>query len=169
MSRLRPAPAPAPASAPAPAPAPARSTPLGHERLDVYYQVALEFFDLADEVVQRLPRGRGNLSVQLARASLSIVNNIAEGAGKFSKGDKRRYYEVAMGSSTECAAMLDVCLRRRLGEEATHRRGNHLLNRIVAMLTKLQLGTDQRSAGTGAGTGAEAGAGAGAGRKTPAT
>ena len=110
--------------------------PLSHERLDVY-QTALEFFDLADEVVERLPRGRGNLSVQLARASLSIVNNIAEGAGKFSKGDKCRYYQVALGSSTECAAMLDVCLRRSLVDEPTHRRGKHLLNRIVAMLTKL--------------------------------
>jgi hypothetical protein len=64
--------------------------PFDHERLDVY-QLALDFFDLADEIVEHLPRGRGHLADQLTRASLSIVNNIAEGAGKFSKGDKRRY------------------------------------------------------------------------------
>jgi four helix bundle protein len=110
--------------------------PFDHERLEVY-QVALEFFDLADEVVERLPRGRGHLGDQLTRASLSIVNNIAEGAGKFSKGDKRRYYLSAMGSATESAAMLDVCLRRKLADEETHRRGKQLLDRIVAMLTKL--------------------------------
>ena len=110
--------------------------PFDHERLEVY-QVALELFDLADEVVEHLPRGRGHLADQLTRASLSIVNNIAEGAGKFSKGDKRRYYLSAMGSSTESAAMLDVCLRRKLISDETHRQGKQLLDRIVAMLTKL--------------------------------
>ena len=144
MNPIRPAPAPAPVPVLVPVPDPASEpTALRHERPDVY-RTALEFFDLADDVLERLPRGRGTLSVQLARASLSIVNNIAEGAGKFSKGDKSRYDQVALGSSTECAAMLDVCLRRRLVDEATHRQGKHLLSRIVAMLTKLvrlQLGT----------------------------
>jgi four helix bundle protein len=110
--------------------------PFDHERLDVY-QLALEFFDLADDVAPHLPRGRGHLADQLTRAALSIVNNIAEGAGKFSKGDKRRYYLIAMGSSTESAAMLDVCLRRKLITEDTHRRGKLLLDRIVAMLVAL--------------------------------
>jgi four helix bundle protein len=110
--------------------------PFDHERLQVY-QVALDFFDLADEIVEHLPRGRGHLADQLTRASLSIVNNIAEGPGKFSKGDKRRYYLSAMGSSTECAAMLDVCLPRKLVTDETHRQGKQLLDRIVAMLTKL--------------------------------
>ena len=110
--------------------------PFDHERLDVY-QLALEFFDLADDLIEHLPRGRGHLADQLTRASLSIVNNIAEGAGKFSKGDKRRYYLSAMGSSTECAAMLDVCMRRKLIAEETHRYGKTLLDRIVAMLVVL--------------------------------
>jgi len=78
-----------------------------------------------------------NLADQLSRASLSIVNNIAEGAGKFSKGDKRRYYLSAAGSSTESAAMLDVCLRRRLITDDVHRRGKQQLDRIVAMLVAL--------------------------------
>ena len=110
--------------------------PLDHERLDVY-QLALEFFDLADDIIESLPRGRGHLADQLSRASLSIVNNIAEGAGNFSPGDKRRYYLTAMGSSTESAAMLDVCLRRKLIADDVHRRGKQLLERIVSMLVKL--------------------------------
>ncbi len=107
-----------------------------HERLDVYH-LALEFFDLADEAIEALPRGRGHLADQLTRASLSIVNNIAEGAGKFSRGDKRRYYLAAAGSSTESAAMLDVCLRRALIGEEAHRRGKGILDRIVSMLVAL--------------------------------
>jgi len=107
-----------------------------HERLEVY-QVALDFFDLADRVVEQLPRGRGHLADQLTRSSLSIVNNIAEGAGKFSKADKRRYYLTATGSATESAAMLDICRRRNLIDDATHRSGKELLDHIVAMLVRL--------------------------------
>ncbi len=60
-----------------------------HERLDVY-QAALDFMVLADEMIERLPRGRSHLANQLSRAALSIVLNVAEGAGKFSKPDQCR-------------------------------------------------------------------------------
>ena len=63
---------------------------LDHERLDVY-AIALDFLVFANEVVERLPRGRGHLAEQLTRASTSVVLNLAEGAGKLSKADKRRY------------------------------------------------------------------------------
>ena len=112
--------------------------PFDHERLEVY-QVALDFFDLAGVVVDQLRHrgGRSNLADQLGRAALSIVNNISEGAGKFSKPDKGRFYSIAIGSATESAAMFDVCLRRELIASETHDRGKQLLERIVAMLIKL--------------------------------
>lgn len=112
--------------------------PFDHERLEVY-RVALDFFDVADAIVDHLRhRGRrANLADQLGRAALSIVNNISEGAGKFSKPDKSRFYSIAIGSATESAAMLDVCLRRGLVASETHDRGKQLLERIVAMLIKL--------------------------------
>ena len=69
--------------------------------------------------------------------ALSIVNNLAEGAGRFSKPDKIRFYTTAIGSATESAAMFDVCLRRQLISAEAHERGRHLLERIVAMLIKL--------------------------------
>jgi four helix bundle protein len=112
--------------------------PFDHERLEVY-QVALDFFDVADVVVDQLRDrgGRSNLVDQLGRAALSIVNNISEGAGKFSKPDKSRFYSIAIGSATEFAVMFDVCLRRGLITTDTHDRGKLLLERIVAMLIKL--------------------------------
>ena len=82
------------------------------------YVVALDFLVFANEVIERLPRGRGHLADQLTRASTSIVLNLAEGAGKLSKADKRRYYLTARGSATESAALLDVCSRLRLIGEA---------------------------------------------------
>jgi len=70
----------------------------------------------------------------LSRASLSIVLNIAEGAGKISAADKRRYYLSARGSATESAALLDVLALVKLATESDHRTGNELLIRIVSML-----------------------------------
>ncbi|MEK7158951.1 MAG: four helix bundle protein [Patescibacteria group bacterium] len=48
------------------------------------------------------------LKDQLKRASTSIVLNIAEGAGRFSKKDKRNFYIMARGSVFECVAILKI-------------------------------------------------------------
>jgi four helix bundle protein len=109
---------------------------LDHERLDVY-DLSLEFLVLANGIVEGLPRGRSHLADQFTRASLSIVRNLAEGAGKHSKLDKRRYYVTARGSATESAALLDVCQRLKILDEAGHRAAKGMLVRIVSMLIKL--------------------------------
>src|SRR5687767_15703876 len=106
---------------------------LDHERLDVY-DLALDFLVFANGIIEGLPRGRSHLADQFTRASLSIVLSIAEGAGKRSKLDKRRYYMTARGSATESAALLDVCYRLRLLEEKQLSLGKDLVVRIVSML-----------------------------------
>lgn len=45
---------------------------------------------------------------QLQRASLSIVLNIAEGTGRFSKADRRNFYVISRSSIFECVALLDI-------------------------------------------------------------
>ena len=45
---------------------------------------------------------------QLGRASFSIILNIAEGSGKFSKPDRRNYFVTSRGSVFECVAILDI-------------------------------------------------------------
>lgn len=44
---------------------------------------------------------------QLRRASFSIMLNIAEGSGRFTKPDKRNFYVIARGSVFECVAVFD--------------------------------------------------------------
>jgi hypothetical protein len=67
------------------------------------------------------------------------VLNLAEGAGKHGRLDKRRYYLTARGS----AALLDVCLRLRLLDDAGHKTAKAVLVRIVSMLVKLAQSCEQ--------------------------
>ena len=107
-----------------------------HEKLDVY-QLAIDFVARANDVVESLPRGRGYLADQLQRAALSIVLNIAEGAGKFSPNDKAAFYLRARGSTTESAAVFDVCNRLKLIDAGACGEDKAVLERISQMLTKL--------------------------------
>jgi four helix bundle protein len=58
-----------------------------------------------------------NVNDQLLRASFSIVLNIAEGSGRFSKADRRNFFVIARGSVFECVAILDVLNDENLIDE----------------------------------------------------
>ena len=107
---------------------------LEHERLDVY-RAALDFDALASKAIPR--RGHRVLRDQLDRASIGIVLCIAEGAGRRSGPDKRRFYEMARGSATESAAIFDILQARGLVSAQSHAQGRILLVRIVQMLTPM--------------------------------
>ena len=107
-----------------------------HEKLDVY-QAAVSLLGVASRVIARLPRGHAYFKDQLGRASLSIVTNIAEGAGEFMPAEKARFYRMACRSATECAAIFDVCCALRLADPALVDEARSLLLRIVGMLTGL--------------------------------
>ena len=109
---------------------------MDHEKLTVY-QVAMEFIIFADGVTSQLPKGKGYLNDQLQRAALSITLNIAEGAGEYSPDEKIRFYRMARRSSTECAGILEVCLKLQLIEQEQYATGKDLLIRVVSMLTKM--------------------------------
>ena len=108
----------------------------GHEKLDVYC-VALEYVKFAWEICEFLPGKHRYARDQLLRASQSIPLNIAEGNGKGTEADKRRYFEIARGSALECAAVQDVLEICAILKSYQNEHGKNLINRIVAMLTKL--------------------------------
>ena len=65
-------------------------------------------FQLASAFYQscRHLRLNNTMKNQLARASSSIALNLAEGYGRRTKGDKMKFYTIAMGSLRECQAIL---------------------------------------------------------------
>ncbi len=107
----------------------------GHERLDVY-RVSLEYAGWVYNYCSDL-KGHRNARDQLIRASQAIPLNIAEGNGKATSGDRRRFFEIARGSAMECSAIQDVlqvCGALSVQENKKYKK---LLDRIVAMLTRL--------------------------------
>ena len=109
---------------------------LHFQKLDVY-QRSIEFLAFSRRLLQQVARGHAELVDQLRRSAQSIPQNIAEGAGKSSKADKAKYFAIARGSAMESVAHLDVLRIDELIDEARYTQGVELLERVVAMLTKM--------------------------------
>jgi len=77
------------------------------ENLDVYRK-AREFRSTLFSVLSEKHKIDRVILDQLKRASVSIILNIAEGSGKFSKADKRNFFTTARGSTYEVVAIIDI-------------------------------------------------------------
>ncbi len=118
-----------------------------HRRLRVY-NTALELNVVLFRVAGLAPRRCLMVTDQALRAATSLVLNIAEGAGEFSRGDKARFYRIARRSAAETAAALDLL---RAFDGITETEFDHamaLAESVGAMLTVMI-----KRLGTGTGTG----------------
>lgn len=79
------------------------------EKLDVYRH-AKKLHRSVQNFLKANPQIDRDTRSQLRRASMSICLNIAEGAGRFTKPDKRNFYIIARGSTFECACLLGLLL-----------------------------------------------------------
>jgi len=109
---------------------------LSYERLDAY-QRTIEFLAIILPAIDDFPRGHAAVRDQLRRAALSIALNIAEGVGRTTATDAKRFYAIARGSAMECGAVLDVGRLLGIVKDDTARKAKELLERIVSMLTKM--------------------------------
>ena len=89
------------------------------------YNLAVEFYKKSKNLV--LPR---HLKEQFSRASSSIALNLAEGSGKSSRLDTRRFYQIAFGSLRECQSIIDLV-------ESKDSEINKCLDTLAAHLYKL--------------------------------
>jgi four helix bundle protein len=75
---------------------------------DGFAQAALDLSEYRKMEPGRKRKMTRELREQFDRASISILANIGEGAGETARADKARLYEIARGSATETATLLDV-------------------------------------------------------------
>ena len=110
---------------------------LPYERLDIY-GVYLETASLCADIVANAECPIVALD-HLDRAMESIGVNLMRGNGQAAGSPARaNCLNVAIGSTHECAACLDVCLARCVVDEAAHTIGTENLWRIRGMLLGLK-------------------------------
>ena len=102
------------------------------------YQRSLELIALSRQVIENMPPGYAFLNDQLRRAASSIPLNFAEGYGRQTAREQRRYFVIARGSASEVAAILDVAHGFGVLEENLHLRGRDLCDHIARMLTRFR-------------------------------
>jgi len=113
-----------------------------HERLEVYH-ASLDFIRWVEPILQGISPKPAVVD-QLDRASTSVPLNIAEGNGKFSMKDRCRYFDIARGSTVECAACLDVLVARSLLAPEVAHAGKEKLVSVVNMLVRLMQSCAER-------------------------
>lgn len=102
------------------------------------YRLALDFVREAEDLLIKLDLPKNSrLADQLTRASLSIPLNIAEGAGRYGKADKKHFYIIARGSVFECVSILDVLKFQGKIDEPVHSRYYPMLEELSKMLSGL--------------------------------
>ena len=107
-----------------------------HERLEVY-QIAIEFVAWSESVLESCKGKASSAKQHLDEASSSIPNNIAEGNGKWSKRDRKKFFEIARGSALECASCLDILVARQRVERTHIAAGKQKLHSVVNLLTRM--------------------------------
>ena len=83
------------------------------EKLDVYQKIRVLNKDLLPWIF-KIKAEHKDLADQLQRASLSIAFNLAEGTGRHSNADKKRFYIMSRSSLFECVAILHVMLDNQI-------------------------------------------------------
>ena len=85
------------------------------EKLDVYKKA--KAFNSGIRAFIKTTKLDPTTTDQLRRASFSIVLNLAEGSGRFTKPDRRNFFIIARSSVFECIAILDVLKDESILEE----------------------------------------------------
>ena len=92
------------------------------------FNLSCSFYDQCSQL--RLPR---HLKDQLSRASSSISLNIAEGLGKSTHKDQRKFFSIAYGSAKESAAIL---ILEKVNNPDLHNLNDHINACLYKLIKK---------------------------------
>ena len=109
------------------------------EKLDVYKKAKI--FNSEIRTFIKISKLDPTTKDQLRRASFSIVLNIAEGSGRFSKADRRNFYVISRSSVFECIAILEVLRDENSLQHnqysALYSKGEEISKMLFSLITRL--------------------------------
>ena len=83
---------------------------LSHKNLDVY-QISLKLVKEVYEATRQFPKEEQYVLIsQMRRAAISVPSNIAEGAARTSKLEKKRFYEISRSSLVEIDTQFEIAI-----------------------------------------------------------
>jgi len=114
---------------------------LNHKKLDVW-KLSIDFIVEVYGLTESFPKQElFGITSQLRRASVSVASNIAEGASRKSRIERKRFYEVARSSLVETDTQLEICFRLNYLTIKQLEKSGEMLNHLFAMITKLLVNT----------------------------
>ena len=109
-----------------------------YRRLQIY-ELSLSIAQDTYQLTQQLPRSeKWNIGQQMNRSALSIVSNIAEGAGRGDDRDFARFLRMARGSACELQAQVDLGTRLDFFEDERACSLRDRIERVKASITNLE-------------------------------
>jgi len=115
-----------------------------YRRMECYQAARVVARDVR-KAVTAVPRQYWYAADQLLRAMLSVMLNLAEGAGEFRPREKARFCRMSRRSAFEAAAAVEHLNDLSLVEDATAESLISSLERIAASLTMLIKSMEQRA------------------------
>jgi four helix bundle protein len=84
---------------------------LSHKKL-IVWNYALELVELIYSITKNFPKSESfGLTIQLRRASISVISNLSEGLSRNSKIEKCRFLEIARSSLVEIDTQIEISIR----------------------------------------------------------
>lgn len=110
---------------------------LSHKNLDVY-QLALKLVNEIYVITKQFPKEEQYVIIsQLRRAAILVCSNIAEGAARKSKSEKKRFYEVSRSSAVEIDTQMEIALNLKYLENVKTDNMEQYLLSIFRILSKM--------------------------------
>ncbi len=110
---------------------------LAHKNLEVY-KIALELVKEVYQVTKTYPKEEQFVLVtQLRRAAVSVCSNLAEGSARFSKAEKKRFYEISRSSLVEVDTQLEISLVLEYVQKNEIQKLEIYLESVFKMISKM--------------------------------
>ncbi len=110
---------------------------LNHKKLDVYKK-AIELVKMFYVTTFQLPKEEMfGLISQIRRAAISVTSNIAEGAARKSKVERKRFYDISRASLVELDTQFEIADELKILNKDSLVELEKTINANFALLSKL--------------------------------
>ncbi len=111
---------------------------MAHVRKLRGWELGMTIVREVQQMVSGFPRsGVGELKNQMVRAAISIPSNVAEGAGRGSAAEFRRFLHIALGSCRELETQIEIVRRMGIVDVHMSERVAEYVDHEGRMLTRL--------------------------------